>query len=132
MVQRGFLLGVILLVALVIAAIQLDLDFYTTTETARDWVIIIYGMISIVLFVMLILVLGLILLLLKSIRHTITGLVDEIRPTLSELHRTAENVRGTSEFIADTTVNPLIRIAAITRGVQRGISSITGIRARRK
>ncbi len=132
MVRRGFLLGVVLLVTLVVAAIWLDLDFHTTTATARDWVIIIYGVMSIVLLVPLILVLGLLLLLFKSIRHTMTDLVDEIRPPLSELHRTAENVRGTSEFIADTTVNPLIRMVAITRGVRRGIASITGIRTRRK
>jgi ABC-type transport system involved in multi-copper enzyme maturation permease subunit len=132
MVRRGFLLVVVLLVVLVVTAVLLGVDFHINTAAARDWVIIIYGVMSVVLIVMLILVIGLILQLLKSIRHTITDLVDEIRPTLSELHRTAENVRGTSEFIADTTVSPLIRMAAITRGVRRGISSITGIRARRK
>ncbi len=66
------------------------------------------------------------------IRSSITDLIDEIRPTLSEVQRTAENVRGTSEFIADTAVNPVIRMVAITRGLRRGISAITGIRSRRK
>lgn len=132
MKRAGFLVVVVLaLLALGVAAL-VRYDIGPSTEAARDWVIIVYGLMGIFFFLLLILVLGAIVFLLLRIRSSITDLIDEIRPTLSEVQRTAENVRGTSEFIADTTVNPVIRMVAITRGLRRGISSITGIRSRRK
>jgi hypothetical protein len=132
MKRSGFLVVVVLaLLALGVTAL-VRYDIGPSTEAAHDWVIIIYGLMGILFFLLLILVLGALVFLLLRIRGSITDLIDEIRPTLAEVQRTAENVRGTSEFIADTAVNPVIRIVAITRGVRRGISSIIGSRARRK
>ncbi len=132
MKRSGFLVVVVLaLLALGVTAL-VRYDIGPSTEAAYDWVIIIYGLMGILFFLLLILVLGALVFLLLRIRGSITDLIDEIRPTLAEVQRTAENVRGTSEFIADTAVNPVIRIVAITRGVRRGISSIIGSRARRK
>ena len=123
---------VVLALALSIAGL-ISFDLVPSTESARDWVIIIYGLMGILFFTLLVLFLLVIFWQLGNIRRAISELVDDsVRPTLGEVQRTAENVRGASEFIADTAVNPVIRIVSITRGVRRGISSITGIRSRRK
>lgn len=125
-------------VLLLVAAVVLGVRWWDpSTESARDWVIIVYGVFGILFFVLgigiLVAILGLIWTQFRSVKRSVTNLIDEsVRPTLTEVQRTAENVRGTSEFIADTAVNPVIRIVSITRGIRRGISSITGIRARRK
>ncbi len=127
-----FSVVVLLLIAAGIAAL-VRYDVGPSTESARDWVIIIYGLMGILFFLLLIVMLAAVVFILLSIRGTLRALIDEsVRPTLSEVQRTAENVRGTTEFIADTAVSPVIRVVAITRGVKRGISSLTGIRPRRK
>ena len=106
---------------------------WPTIEQWRDFWIVVYGFLGAIAFFLFILLMLLMIRILWGIRGSVRDLIeDPVKPTLEEVRKTAASVRGTSEFIADTTVNPLIRIAAITRGVQRGISSITGIRARRK
>jgi hypothetical protein len=132
--KRAVFLSVVVLALLVAGGVALvRYDLAPSTESARDWVIIIYGLMGILFFLLLIVVLAAIVFILMSVRGSLTKLIDEsVRPTLSEVQRTAENVRGTSEFIADTAVSPVIRVVAITRGVKRGLSSLAGIRSRRK
>ena len=99
----------------------------------RDFVIVVYGVVGIIAFVIFIAVLLLAFLILRSIRGSIRDLIeDPVRPTLEEVRKTAQNVRGTTEFVADNAVHPVIRVVAAARGIRRGISSITGIRSRRQ
>lgn len=132
--KRAVFFSVIILalLALVVGAL-VKYDVGPSTESARDWVIIIYGLMGILFFLLLIVMLAAIVFILLSVRGSLRTLIDEsVRPTLNEVQRTAENVRGTSEFIADSAVSPVIRIVAITRGVKSGLSSLAGIRSRRK
>jgi hypothetical protein len=106
---------------------------WPSLETWRDWVIVIYGLMGIIAFLLLILILLLVFWMLRGVRGKIRELLDDpIRPTLEEVHKTAQNVRGTSDFVADTAVHPIIRTVAALRGIRRGISAVTGIRARRR
>ena len=106
---------------------------WPSLETVRDLVIVVYGLMGIVVFFLLIVVLFLVFMMLRGIRGSIRDLIeDPIRPTLQEVQKTAQNVRGTSEFVADTAVHPVIRTVAAVRGIRRGISSIAGIRSRRR
>ncbi|MDO9444379.1 MAG: hypothetical protein Q7K37_03615 [Dehalococcoidia bacterium] len=99
----------------------------------RDIVVIVYGAMGVILMLaMAIAVFGL-WFAIRSLSRSLQALLDDpIRPTLEEVHRTAQNVRGTSEFMADTAVHPLIRVVALGRGVRRGMASVTGIRNRGK
>ena len=100
-------------------------------EDARDIVIIVYGVVGILLFVVLLFLAVLVFFALKKATRAFRELLeDPIRPTLEEVRGTAQNIRGTSEFIADTAVHPLIRVVAITRGVRRGVGSLAGLRRR--
>jgi hypothetical protein len=106
---------------------------WPSLETLRDWVIVVYGLMGIIAFFLVILVLLFILWVLRGVRGSIRSLMeDPIRPTLEEVRKTAQNVRGTSEFMADSAVHPVIRVVSTLRGVRRGIASLTGIRSRRR
>lgn len=111
----------------------MSLDFLPELESVRDWVIIIYGAVGILFFALLSIFLLILVRQMRAIRRGISTLVDEnIRPTLNEAHRTAENVRGTSEFISDAAVHPLIRAVAVARGVRRGLSALASVRPSRR
>ena len=105
---------------------------WPSIEAWRDFVIVLYGIVGILAFLIFILVMFFIFLILRSIRGSLRDLIeDPVRPTLEEVRKTAQNVRGTTEFVADNAVSPVIRVVAAARGIRRGISSITGIRSRR-
>jgi hypothetical protein len=101
-------------------------------EDLRDIVIVVYGVLGILLFIVLIAVsIGIFFAVRKLTRLAQDVLADPIRPTLEEFRETAQNVRGTSEFIADRTVHPVIRTIAAVRGVKRGLGVVSGMRKRR-
>ena len=102
-------------------------------ETLRDWVIVVYGLLGIIAFLAFIFLMLFLIWILRGVRGGIRDLVeDPIRPTLEEVRKTATNVRGTSEFVADSAVSPVIRAVAAARGIRRGISTLTGVRSRRR
>ena len=104
-----------------------------TLEQFRDIVVIVYGAMGVILFLALtIAAFGLLFAVRALTRGIQTLLDDSIRPTLDEVHKTAQNVRGTTEFVADSTVHPLIRAMSVGRGIKRGVASVAGIRNRRK
>ena len=97
----------------------------------RDIIIIIYGVLGIVLFLVLIAVaIGVWLAMRSLVRSVRELLTDPLRPTLDDVRETMHNVRGTSEFIADRAVHPVIRTVAAVRGVRRGLGVVTGLRRR--
>lgn len=99
----------------------------------RDIVVVAYGVLGALLFLVLIFVMLLLLFAVRGLTRTIRELVqDPLRPTLEEVRETVRNVRGTSEFIADSTVHPLIRAMAVTRGVRRGVGVVSGVARRRR
>lgn len=99
----------------------------------RDIVVIVYGAMGVILMLAMAIAAFGLWFAIRSLSRSLQALLDDpIRPTLEEVHRTAQNVRGTSEFMADTAVHPLIRVVALGRGVRRGVSSVTGFRNRGK
>lgn len=102
-------------------------------ENLRDIVVIVYGVMGIVLMLALCIAAFGLWFAIRALSSAVQALIqDPIRPTLQEVQRTAQNVRGTTEFVADTAVHPLIRIVSITRGVRRGVATVAGLRPRRR
>jgi hypothetical protein len=98
---------------------------------ARDIVIVIYGVVGILLFLVLIAVAVASFFAGRKLSRSVQQLLaDPIRPTLYEFQQTAQNIRGTSEFVADRTVHPIIRTLAVLRGVRRGVGAFGGLRKR--
>ncbi len=99
----------------------------------RDIVVIVYGAMGVILMLALAIAAFGLWFAIRSLSGTLQALLDDpIKPTLEEVQRTVQNVRGTTDFVADTAVHPLIRVVAVGRGVRRGFASVTGIRNRRK
>lgn len=132
--MRYVVLLAVLLVTLVVAAVVALISVDVTLDEVRDIVIIAYGVMGVMLlFTMMIAVVGFLLIARELVRMLRELLDDPVRPILNEARDTARNVRGASEFIADSTVHPLIRAISAIRGVRRGISTLVraGRRARR-
>lgn len=103
--------------------------FLVTLAEVRDVVVIVYGVMGVVLMLALaIAAFGLWFAVRALTRNVIALLNDPVKPTLEEVRKTAANVRGTSEFMSDQAVHPVIRVVAAGRGLRRGVGVVTGIR----
>lgn len=95
--------------------------------------IVAYGVMGFIAFLAFTVLILFLVWLLRGVRGGIRDLMeDPVKPTLDEVRQTAQNVRGTTEFVADTAVHPVIRAVSAIRGVRRGISSLLGIPSRRR
>lgn len=102
-------------------------------ETFRDVVIIAWGVLTIlafVLFIAWILVLwGGINGLIRDVKVIVN---EDVRPLLGTTRETANNVTGTARFASDTVASPIIRVYGIVSGVRRGIGVFTGLTRRER
>ncbi len=48
-------------------------------------------------------------------------LYSRLGPLLNSAQRTVENIQGTTQFITETTVHPIIRIASFLSGIRAGV-----------
>lgn len=130
--MRFAVLGVLAVIVLLGSAIGGLVFANPSLENLRDLVIVVYGVMGILLVIALIVVSIGLWLAVRVLTRTLNELLrEQIRPTLDEVQATARNVRGTSEFIADSTVSPLIRALAVVRGVRRGLGRVTSLVRRR-
>ena len=125
-----FVLAFVVLVLVVAGALAgAVIVFEPGLAETRDRVIVVYGTIGIFLLAALIFVLVFIAFAIRSLTGTLTRLHDDpVRPALEEVRDTARNVRGATEFVADTAVHPVIRVVSLVRGVRRGVAVVTGLR----
>jgi hypothetical protein len=56
---------------------------------------------------------------------------DDVQPTLRSARQTVDSIRGTTSFVADTAVAPVIRVYGIFSGVRRFLSVLVGFGKRR-
>ncbi len=100
-------------------------------DTARDIVIIIWGVVSILT---LLVVLGISLFIglsIKNLVSTINELVNtSVKPMIDTTQQSVVNVAGTTQFLGDTVVSPVIRVISIAAGVRRGVGVFTGVTSR--
>ncbi len=101
-------------------------------ETIRDVVIIFYGLFGLILmFVLVIAVVGLWFAVRSLVRQANSLLLDPIKPTLDEAHKSVQNVRAATEFVADSAVHPVIRIVSVSRGIRKAAAVLAGLGTRR-
>lgn len=129
--MRYVLLGAVLFVLLIGSAVVGLVLAPINLQELRDLVVIVYGLAGIVLLLVLVGVAAGVLAAMLALQRTVRRAIDEqVRPIMDEVQATARNVRGTSEFIADSTVHPLIRVLSVGRGVRRGIARVAGLARR--
>jgi hypothetical protein len=80
----------------------------------RDLAIILLAVESLVIGVVLII-------LVWEIRNLAKLLREEIKPILDSADETARTVRGTTAFVSDTFVNPMVRASSFAAGVVQAL-----------
>jgi hypothetical protein len=122
-------IGIAVAVLLVIAAIGAAIYGLTAnpplTAVLRDISIIVLALVTIII--------GLLLaLLLFQIQSLIVLLRDEIKPILHSTNETVSTVKGTTSFVSDAVVRPMIDAASMTAGVMGSLRALTRTNGRKK
>lgn len=95
-------------------------------QDLRDVVVIIWGILGIVFFLAGIVVFYIIYRLAGNVVAMTTGLMDEhVKPIFTAVESTVQAARGTTAYVSDRLVSPVIRITAFAAGVRRGIAVLT-------
>jgi hypothetical protein len=114
--------AIVLLVAAVVGGIFLVLTLVRNpaqAETWRDIVIIFLGAES--------LMLGLALIILMVQLARLTALIqDEVRPMLQSTNDTLDTLRGTTRFLSDNLVSPVVRANGAAAALRRVIDLVRG------
>ncbi|MBI3913425.1 MAG: hypothetical protein HY327_04465 [Chloroflexi bacterium] len=84
----------------------------------RDLAIVLLAVESLVIGVVLIV-------LLIEVRNLIRLLRDEVKPILSSADETVRTVRGTTTFVSDTFLSPMIRATGFFSGVAQALRILT-------
>ncbi len=72
------------------------------------------------------LVIGIVLIILiLEVRSLARLLRNEIKPILDSADETVRTVRGTTTFVSDTFVNPVIRVSSFVTGIGRALRILT-------
>jgi hypothetical protein len=85
----------------------------------RDLAIVLLALESFVVGVFLIV-------LIWEVRNLTKLLREEIKPILESADETVRTVRGTTTFVSDTFVNPMIRVSGFFSGVMKALGILTG------
>ncbi len=98
-------------------------------EDFRDVVVIVLCVVALIALTVFIIFTALIgmagLSLLKTTKSTLR---DGVGPLMSDAQETARGVKGTTEFLADSIVNPIIRIYGLYAGIRRGLGFLGRMR----
>ncbi len=105
----------LVLIALVVLAVIIGIGFGLVTHppftsVLRDISIIVLALVTVII--------GLFLtVLIFQLQSLIALLRDEIKPILESANDTASTVRGTTTFVSDAVVTPMIQVASLAAGV---------------
>ena len=115
-----FIIGAVVLLALLGLAIYFLLQPATPTDRIRDVFIIVVALESLVIGVALIV-------LIVQLASLINLLQNEVRPILHATSDTVNSLRGTAEFLGENVVEPVIKLNGYLAGMQRMLE-LMGIR----
>jgi len=108
----GIIVGAIILLASLVAAIYFLLQPATPTDKIRDVFIIVVALESLVIGVALVV-------LIVQLAGLINLLRNEIRPILDATNETVNTLRGTAEFLGENVVEPVIKLNGYLAGLYR-------------
>jgi hypothetical protein len=102
--------GIVIFLALIGLAIYGMARNPEFTAVLRDIFIIALALVTIVIGLFLVI-------LIFQLQSLIALLRDEIKPILESANQTASTVRGTTTFVSDSVVKPMIGVASVAAGV---------------
>ncbi len=104
--------GGILFIALVVLAVILLLQDAATTTTIRDIFIIFMALESLIIGVALII-------LIIQLASLINLLQNEVKPILDATNETVNTLRGTTQFLSENLVEPVMKLNSYLAALQR-------------
>jgi hypothetical protein len=110
----GIAIGIVILLALIGLAIWGMVANPGLTAVLRDIFIIALALVTIVIGLFLVI-------LIFQLQSLIALLRDEIKPILESANQTASTVRGTTTFVSDSMVKPMIGAASMATGVAHAL-----------
>lgn len=114
-------IGLVLIAIVLLAIIGATLFGLAThpplTAVLRDIAIITLALVTVIIGLFLII-------LIFQLQSLIALLRDEIRPLLDSANQTASTVRGTTTFVSDAVVTPMIRVASLSAGVAQTLRTL--------
>lgn len=111
-ILAGIIAGVIVLLALVACAVYGLLQNPGTTANIRDIFIIFMAFESLIIGVALVI-------LVIQIASLINLLQNEVKPILAATNETVNTLRGTTEFLSENLVEPVIKLNSTVAGLRR-------------
>ncbi|NIM92355.1 MAG: hypothetical protein GTO18_01390 [Anaerolineales bacterium] len=115
--RRNLLIIIAILIVVIglITAVVLLVNYPATTETLRDVVIIFFALESIII--------GITLVVLIIQVAKLTALLEyELKPMLESTNETIGTVRGTTEFLSERMVRPVMKANSTYAAVRRALS----------
>ncbi len=106
---------------------------FVSLSDARDWALIVYCIIGALLFFLGMIFVGVLIWAALAAKGMVKDLVnDSVKPTLGSIKDTAESIRGTTDFVGQNAVRPIIRTYGMASGVRRGLEVLSGLSKRGK
>lgn len=121
----GIVLGALVFVFIISAAIYGLVSHPILTSILRDISIIVLALVTIVVGIFL-------AILIFQLQSLIVLLRDEIYPILESVNQTANTVRGTTTFVSDAVVSPMISMASFAAAVGQTLRALTGTSSRKR
>jgi hypothetical protein len=116
-------LGIALVVILILAAMGASIyglvSYPDVTAVLRDVFIIVLALVTIIIGLFLVI-------LIFQLQSLIALLRDEIKPILESANETASTVRGTTTFVSDAVVTPVIQAASYVAAVRQTVKTLVG------
>jgi hypothetical protein len=110
----GIIVGILIILALIILAIWFLLQPSSPTDRIRDIFIIFMALESLLLGLALVI-------LIIQLARLINLLQNEIKPILDSTNETVSTLRGTSAFLSDNLVGPVIKMNEYLAGMQQAL-----------
>ena len=90
----------------------------------RDITIVALGFFFVIAGILTVALLAALVYLIFAIRRI---LQENVAPAVDSARATLDNLRGTTEFVGETAVSPIIRTVSVIRGVRSGITAVTSL-----
>ena len=102
-------------------------------DNVRDIVIIVAGSFAVLVLVAVLVVTVVLGLASRALLSTLRSVLkDDLGPLLDSAQQTVQTVRGTTTFIGEKAVSPIIRVFGVVAGARRAVGVVTGVVGRRK
>ncbi len=111
-IMAGIIAGIVILLALIVLAVFFLLQPGAPTGTIRDIFIIFMALESLIIGAALIV-------LIVQIAGLINLLQNEVKPILQSTNETINTLRGTTEFLSENLVEPVIKLNSYVAGLRK-------------